>query len=75
VHLKDCEPSLAERARTEAWDYHTAVRNGIFCELGRGAVPFRRVCDALEALALPWLGRRRTGRPAGPRDTGAQRRS
>ena len=50
VHLKDCEPSLAERARTEAWDYHTAVRNGIFCELGRGAVPFRRVCDALEAL-------------------------
>lgn len=50
VHLKDCEPSLAERARTEAWDYHTAVRNGIFCELGRGAVPFRRVYDALEAL-------------------------
>jgi inosose dehydratase len=49
VHLKDCEPSLAERARTEAWDYHTAVRNGIFCELGRGAVPFRQVCDALEA--------------------------
>jgi inosose dehydratase len=50
VHLKDCEPSLAERARTEAWDYHTAVRNGIFCELGRGAVSFRRVCDALETL-------------------------
>jgi len=50
VHLKDYEPSLAERARTGAWDYHTAVRNGIFCELGRGAVPFRRVCDALDAL-------------------------
>jgi inosose dehydratase len=50
VHLKDCAASLAERARAEAWDYHTAVRNGIFCELGRGAVPFRRVCDALEAL-------------------------
>ena len=50
VHLKDCEPSLAERARTEAWDYHTAVRNGIFCELGHGTVPFRRVCDALDAL-------------------------
>jgi len=50
VHLKDCEPSLAEQARTKSWDYHTAVRNGIFCELGRGAVPFRRVCDALEAL-------------------------
>ena len=50
VHLKDCEPSLAEQARIKSWDYHTAVRNGIFCELGRGAVPFRRVCDALEAL-------------------------
>jgi len=50
VHVKDCEPSLAERARTEGWDYHTAVRNGIFCELGHGSVPFRRVCDALEAL-------------------------
>ena len=50
MHLKDCQPSLAERARAEAWDYHTAVRNGIFCELGRGAVPFRRVCDALDAL-------------------------
>ena len=50
VHLKDCDPALAHRARTEQWDYHTAVRNGIFCELGRGSVPFRRVCDALEAL-------------------------
>lgn len=50
VHLKDCDPALARRARVEEWDYHTAVRNGIFCELGRGSVPFRRVCDALEAL-------------------------
>jgi inosose dehydratase len=50
VHLKDCDPALAQKARAEAWDYHTAVRNGIFCELGRGAVPFRRVADALEAL-------------------------
>jgi inosose dehydratase len=49
VHLKDCDPALAQKSRTEEWDYHTAVRNGIFCELGRGAVPFRRVCDALEA--------------------------
>ena len=73
VHLKDCEPSLAERARTESWDYHTAVRNGILCELGgRRAIPagLRRARSA----ALPWLGRRRTGRPAGPRDTCAQRR-
>jgi inosose dehydratase len=50
VHLKDCDPVLARKARVEEWDYHTAVRNGIFCELGRGSVPFRRVCDALDAL-------------------------
>jgi len=47
VHFKDCEPELAKRARTEGWDYHTAVRHGIFCELGKGMVPFRQVLDAL----------------------------
>jgi len=47
VHVKDCEPELARRARAEGWDYHTAVRQGIFCELGKGMVPFRSVLDAL----------------------------
>lgn len=40
VHLKDCCPAVAARARTEGWDYFTAVRHGVFCELGRGAVDF-----------------------------------
>jgi inosose dehydratase len=47
VHFKDCEPELARRARAERWDYHTAVRLGIFCELGQGMVPFASVLDAL----------------------------
>lgn len=47
VHFKDCARDVADRARSEAWDYHTAVRHGIFCELGRGMVPFADVCDAL----------------------------
>jgi inosose dehydratase len=47
VHFKDCEPDVARRAREEGWDYHTAVRHGIFCELGKGMVPFRQVLDAL----------------------------
>jgi inosose dehydratase len=47
VHFKDCEPELAQRARDEGWDYHTAVRRGIFCELGKGMVAFRQVLDAL----------------------------
>jgi inosose dehydratase len=54
VHFKDCDPALAQAARAEGWDYHTAVRRGIFCELGRGTVPFGGVLDAL--AALPYAG-------------------
>jgi len=47
VHFKDCARDVAERARRDAWGYHQAVRHGIFCELGRGMVPFADVRDAL----------------------------
>jgi inosose dehydratase len=50
VHFKDYDPAVAHQARSEQWDYHTAVRHGIFCELGRGEVPFTRVRDALSAF-------------------------
>lgn len=50
MHFKDCEPHLAERARAEGWDYFTAVKHGVFCELGRGCVDFPAVLD--------WLRRR-----------------
>jgi inosose dehydratase len=40
VHFKDCEPRVAERARREQLDYQTALRHGLFCELGRGSVDF-----------------------------------
>jgi inosose dehydratase len=49
VHFKDCDPAVAARSRSEGWDYHTSVRRGIFCELGRGTVPFAGVLDALRA--------------------------
>ena len=49
VHFKDCDPALAAQSRIEGWDYHTSVRRGIFCELGRGSVPFAAVLDALRA--------------------------
>jgi inosose dehydratase len=56
VHFKDCDPALARTARAEGWDYHTAVRRGIFCELGRGAVPFGGVRDTLAALSYTgWI--------------------
>jgi inosose dehydratase len=43
VHLKDCDPDVANRARREEWDYFQALRNGIFCELGKGCVDFPAV--------------------------------
>jgi inosose dehydratase len=50
VHFKDCDPVVAARSRIEEWDYHASVRRGIFCELGRGTVPFAGVLDALHAM-------------------------
>jgi inosose dehydratase len=48
VHFKDCDAGALRRARAEGWDYHAAVGRGIFCELGRGQVPFAVVLEALE---------------------------
>ncbi len=50
VHFKDCQPDVARRSRTEGWDYFTSVREGIFCELGRGDVPFAAVKAELDRL-------------------------
>ncbi|MBX5449654.1 TIM barrel protein [Thermogemmatispora sp.] len=47
VHFKDCSPTVAQQARSEGWDYFTALRHGIFCELGQGVVPFASVVDWL----------------------------
>jgi inosose dehydratase len=40
VHFKDCDPAVAAAVRAEGLDYFEAVRRGVFCELGRGAVDF-----------------------------------
>ena len=49
IHLKDCVPSVASRARTESWDYFQSLRHGIFCELGKGCVDFPAVLRWLKA--------------------------
>jgi inosose dehydratase len=48
VHFKDCHPEIAGRSRAEGWDYFQSVRQGIFCELGKGAVDFRSIRAELE---------------------------
>jgi inosose dehydratase len=40
VHLKDIEPEVARRGRQQQWDYFTAMRHGVYCELGKGCVDF-----------------------------------
>lgn len=43
VHFKDCQPEVAARTRRERWDYTTAVKHGVFCELGQGSVDFAAI--------------------------------
>src|SRR5579862_7029807 len=48
VHLKDCQPEVACRARKFQWDYFEALGQGVFCELGRGCIDFAAVLHWLE---------------------------
>lgn len=56
VHFKDCAPDVAADARRLGWDYHAALRQGLFCELGRGAVDFPGVLhDLRETGYSGWI--------------------
>ena len=55
-HLKDHEPKVAEQARQNEWDYFASVRNGIFCELGKGNVDFPAVLKELEKIGYDGWG-------------------
>lgn len=52
LHLKDCSAEVAGRARREHWNYHDAVRHGVFCELGQGTVRFAAVLEALAGIGF-----------------------
>jgi inosose dehydratase len=52
LHLKDVRGEVLERARRERTGYLDAVRGGIFCPLGEGAVPIRETLGALEAAGF-----------------------
>lgn len=56
VHFKDHAPQVADRARSEGWDYFQAVRAGVFCELGKGDVDFAGVKAELERMGYAgWI--------------------
>jgi inosose dehydratase len=43
MHYKDCHPGVMAQARLQGWDYFESVRQGVFCELGKGCVDFPAV--------------------------------
>jgi inosose dehydratase len=56
VHFKDCSTTVAAEARLMGWDYFAAVRQGLFCELGQGAVDFDAVIRELRTMAYDgWI--------------------
>jgi inosose dehydratase len=50
IHFKDCDNNIANQSRENGWDYFESVKNGVFCELGKGAVDFKSITDDLQKL-------------------------
>lgn len=48
VHFKDYAPKVGNSLAEQGWNYFDAVRNGIFCELGKGNVDFAQILNLLK---------------------------
>ena len=48
VHFKDYISRVGTAAQENGWDYFEAVKNGVFCELGKGEVDFPAAVKFLE---------------------------
>jgi len=47
IHYKDFDADVGAQAAALGWDYFEAVRQGVFCELGGGAVDFEAITGEL----------------------------
>jgi inosose dehydratase len=47
LHLKDVQQPVLEEVRRDNADFLAAVRRGVFCELGQGAIDFPKVVEGL----------------------------
>ncbi|MCG2613228.1 TIM barrel protein [Terrimonas sp. NA20] len=47
VHFKDFSPEVAMIGAANNWDYFRSVKQGVFCELGKGVVSFKAIRDLL----------------------------
>jgi inosose dehydratase len=50
VHFKDFDPEVVARADANGWGYQQMIGQGVFPELGKGAVDFPAVLAQLKAL-------------------------
>lgn len=48
IHFKDFSSEAAALSATKNSDYFDSIKNGVFCELGRGDVDFRVIVDFLK---------------------------
>ncbi|MGA7880458.1 MAG: sugar phosphate isomerase/epimerase [Terrimicrobiaceae bacterium] len=55
-HFKDYHPAVGRQAAEEGWDYFQSVRNGVFCELGKGEVNFPALMRQLQDLGYEGWG-------------------
>jgi inosose dehydratase len=55
-HFKDYEPQVGAQAAAQGWDYFQSVAQGVFCELGKGEVPFPALMAELEKLGYAAWG-------------------
>ena len=55
-HFKDHHPGVGREAAEKGWDYFQCVRQGIFCELGKGDVDFSALMKELEILEFDGWG-------------------
>lgn len=55
-HFKDYQPEIGRQSRAEGWDYFESVRRGIFCELGKGEIPFAALLEELKRIGYDGWG-------------------
>jgi inosose dehydratase len=49
VHFKDYSAPVGEVSRKNQYDYFESVKNGVFCELGKGSVDFKSIVAELRS--------------------------
>lgn len=49
VHFKDFDKKIYSEILEKNLDYFESVRNGVFCELGKGSIPFHKIYEELQA--------------------------